>query len=318
LAGWFASGGAPVLAGRVFFVWLSVYNLFVVSVFWSALADRFSAEQGKRLFAFIAAGGSMGALAGPALAASLVVPTGPAPIALLSALMLELTVRCYRRLPVGQAAAGRGEALGGDAFNGLRLLFSNRYLAGVALYFLLHTLSSTFLYLEQARIIAASSADTGQRAQWFALVDLAVSCASLLLQLFVTSRLLKTLGLAAGLALLPLAGWLAFLACALWPGLPMLAAAQAMRRACDYAISRPSREVLFTVTSREAKYKAKSAIETVVYRGGDTASGWLFAAAASAGIGLWGLAWIMLPVSLCWAGLSVWLARWQARGQEAS
>ncbi|MDB5798085.1 MAG: transporter [Paucimonas sp.] len=327
-AAWFASGRAPVEAGRVFFVWLSVYNLFVVSMFWSALADRFSSEQGRRLFAFIAAGGTLGALAGPALAAGIALPGGPALMALLAALLLESCVHCYRRLARGAAAgalrpdldgapatAGRhgthGAGLGGTVLAGLGLLLRDRYLGAIALYFLLHTLASTFLYLEQSRLVASSSGDTAARAQLFALIDLAVSGTTLLLQLFVTSRLLRWFGVGVALALLPLVGWAAFALAASFPTLWVMAGAQAMRRACDYAIARPARELLFTVVSREAKYKVKSAIETVVYRGGDAASAWIFNLLAAAGAGFATLAWIMLPISLAWAGLSAWLARQQ-------
>ena len=316
---WFASAWAPLAAARVFFVWLSVYNLFVVSMFWSALADRFTPGQGKRLFAFITAGGSAGALAGPALTALLVNSLGPAGLALLGALLLEATVQCWRvligatRQHGGAAADAKAQSgLGGHVLNGLLLLVRDAYLAGIAVYFLLHTLASTFLYLEQARLIAAASLDTATRAQWFALVDLAVSCSSLLLQIFVSSALMRRFGLAPSLAVLPVLGWLALLACALLPSLGTLAVAQALRRSGDYALSRPAREVLFTVVSREAKYKAKGAMETVVYRAGDAASSWLFSALTAMGAGFLTLAWLMLPVSLAWTWLCAWLARRQA------
>jgi len=318
-----------VWVGRVFFVWISVFNLFVVSIFWSVLADRFSNAQGRRLFGFIAAGGTAGTFAGPALAATLVSTVGPVALTLGAALLLEAALRCFHGLhprATGSAAldagrgAGEGEGegdaarpLGGGVFAGLGLIVRSPYLLGLCGYLLLHTAASTFLYFEQGRIVADAFADTASRTRFFALVDLGVSTSTLLLQVFVTGRLMKRLGLGTALLLLPVASALAFVAVAWSPALLVLAGAQALRRACDYAIARPAREVLFTVVSREAKYKAKNAIETVVYRGGDAASGWLSSGLGALGIGFAGLAAIAIPLSAAWALLSLWLAREQER-----
>lgn len=318
-----------VWVGRVFFVWISVFNLFVVSIFWSVLADRFSNAQGRRLFGFIAAGGTAGTFAGPALAATLVSTVGPVALTLGAALLLEAALRCFHGLhprATGSAAldagrgAGEGEGegdaarpLGGGVFAGLGLIVRSPYLLGLCGYLLLHTAASTFLYFEQGRIVADAFADTASRTRFFALVDLGVSTSTLLLQVFVTGRLMKRLGLGTALLLLPVASALAFVVVAWSPALLVLAGAQALRRACDYAIARPAREVLFTVVSREAKYKAKNAIETVVYRGGDAASGWLSSGLGALGIGFAGLAAIAIPLSAAWALLSLWLAREQER-----
>ncbi|WP_283442140.1 NTP/NDP exchange transporter [Noviherbaspirillum suwonense] len=311
----FAAGVQELAVSRIFFVWISVYNLFVVSIFWSVLADRFSSAQGRRLFGFIAAGGTAGALAGPALAALLAQSAGVAWLAVLAALLLELALQCCRRLqreaPGQTSALKRDQALGGSVLAGVRLIMRDRYLLGIVGYLLLHSFASTFLYMEQGRIVAASLAGTAARTQLFATADLAVSCLSLLLQVAVTGQVLRRFGVVAGLVLLPLAGMAAFVAIALWPTLVVLVAAQGIRRAVDYALSRPAREVLFTVVSREAKYKAKSVIETVVYRGGDAASGWLAALAASAGIGFGGMAMLWLAPVAGWVALSAWLARRQ-------
>ena len=311
----FAAGVQELAVSRIFFVWISVYNLFVVSIFWSVLADHFSSAQGRRLFGFIAAGGTAGALAGPALAALLAASAGVAWLAVLAALLLELALQCCRRLqreaPGGDRAVNRAQALGGGVLAGVRLVLHERYLLGIVAYQLLHSFASTFLYMEQGRIVAASLADTAARTQLFATADLAVSCLSLLLQVAVTGNMLRRFGVVAGLALLPIAGMAAFAAIALWPTLLVLVAAQGARRAVDYALARPAREVLFTVVSREAKYKAKSVIETVVYRGGDAASGWLAALAASVGIGFGGIALLWLAPAAGWVALSAWLARRQ-------
>ena len=311
----FAAGVQELAVSRIFFVWISVYNLFVVSIFWSVVADRFSSEQGRRLFGFIAAGGTAGALAGPALAALLAGSAGVAWLTVLAALLLELALQCCRRLqreaPGSKASLGRDQALGGSVFAGVRLILRERYLLGIVAYLLLHSFASTFLYMEQGRIVAASLETTAARTQLFATADLAVSCLSILLQVAVTGHVLRRFGVVAGLALLPLAGMAAFGAIALWPTLVVLVVAQGLRRAVDYALSRPAREVLFTVVAREAKYKAKNVIETVVYRGGDAASGWLAALATTAGIGFGGVALIWLAPVAGWVALSAWLARRQ-------
>ncbi|VWX61829.1 MFS transporter [Burkholderiales bacterium 8X] len=320
-----ASGYQSVWVGRVFFVWISVFNLFVISIFWSVLADRFSNEQGRRLFGFIAAGGTAGTFAGPVLAAWLVGALGPVALTLAAALLLEAALRCFRGLfPRSDASAASGpliaggatataddRPIGGGVLAGLALIVRSPYLLGLCGYLLLHTAASTFLYFEQGRIVAGAFADTASRTRFFALVDLGVSSLTLLLQLAVTGRLLKRFGIAVALVLLPLASALAFAAVAVSPVVWVLAGAQALRRAVDYAIARPAREVLFTVVSREAKYKAKNAIETVVYRGGDAVSGWISAGLGALGVGFAGLAALAIPLAAIWALLSVWLARQQ-------
>jgi AAA family ATP:ADP antiporter len=327
----FATGTAEVAVSRIFFVWISVFNLFVISIFWSVIADNFKSGQGGRLFGFIAAGGTVGALAGPALAASLVVTFGVAVLTVLAALLLEVAVQCYRCLdrtgPNRGAAfdhqsgttsvthantpSGQDDGIGGGIFSGITLILQNRYLLGIVLYMLLHTFASTFLYFEQGRIVATTLSDTASRTQLFAIVDLAVSCLTIVLQLFVTGRFIHRFGVVAALVLLPAAGMLAVGSIALWPILLVLVIAQGFRRAVDYAIVRPGREILFTVVSREAKYKAKNVIETVVYRGGDAVSGWIFAGLSGIGVGFSGIALVFVPLTAFWTALAVWLGKRQ-------
>lgn len=330
----FATGVHEIIVARVFFVWISVFNLFVVSIFWSVMADHFSNEQGRRLFGFIAAGGTAGALAGPALTASLVEKFGPATLTLLAALLLELAVQCFLRLARTTAAAGapakpaqQQSAPGGrfsigvgeGMFAGVILILRDRYLLGIVFYLLLHTFASTFLYFEQGRIVADRLSDTASRTQFFALVDLAVSCVAIVLQTAVTGRFLHRFGVTSALVLLPVISLIAIAGIAIWPGLVVLAAAQGIRRAIDFAIVRPAREVLFTVVSRAAKYKAKSVIETVVYRGGDAVSGWIFAALTAAAIGFSGVAALFVPIAAFWTGLAVRLGDLQdKRAKQAA
>lgn len=303
--------------GRSFFVWVSVFNLFIVSIFWSVLDDCFSNEQGRRLFGFIAAGGTLGTVLGPLLAAAAVSVFGTMALALLAALLLELALRCFRGIypaPAGArdaAQLGRSQPLGGQVWAGLSLIARSPYLLGICAYLLAHTAASTFLYFEQGRIVSEALADTAARTRYFALVDFCVSALTLALQVLVTGVLMRKFGLVLCLALLPLVTLVAFGALAWAPTLAVLAGVQILRRALDYAIARPAREVLFTVISREEKYKAKNAIETLVYRGGDALSGWLSAALSALGVGLAGIALLAIPLSAVWCALCVWLGRRQ-------
>ncbi len=207
--------------------------------------------------------------------------------------------------------AGADAPLGGGALAGLSLIARSRYLQGLALHLLLLTVAATFLYMEQGRIVAAHFADTAGRTRYFALLDLAVSALTLLLQLAVTGRLMRRFGVVPALVALPASAALAFGLVALWPGVAALAVAQTLRRAAEYALARPAREVLWTVAGREAKYKAKSVVDTVVYRGGDAFAGWLAAGLAALGAGFAALALATVPLAAAWAALGVWLGRRQ-------
>lgn len=313
-----------VIVARAFFIWTSVFNLFVVSVFWSFMADIFSNAQARRLFGFIAAGGTAGALAGPALTTGLAVPLGPANLLLISAGLLSWAVVCIRRLgqwqarqPVSEAGAAGGpdsdQAMGGGMFAGIRLVFGSPYLLGIALLMVLYTTLSTFLYFQQAHIVRDSVASGAERTAVFAAIDLAVNGLTILLQVFVTARLVKTLGLAWTLALVPLLLCAGFVALALAPGLAVLVGVQVVRRAGNYAITRPAREMLYVVLDREQKYKAKNFNDTVIYRGGDAVSAWLYTGLRGLGLGLSGLAWVAVPLAALWAWVAWRLGRQQAR-----
>ncbi len=317
----------PVAVARAFFVWVSVFNLFVVSVFWSFMADLFRAEQGKRLFGFIAAGGTAGGLVGPGLTALLVVPLGPVSLLLVSALLLELAVRCIYLLlrepavrasgaPVAgpqRSGPARAEVIGGSIFAGATRVFRSPYLLGICLYILLYTSTSTFLYFEQAHIIAGAYQDPAERTRVFALIDLSVGAITLITQLFVTGRLVPWIGVGRAIGFVAVLTMLGFLVLGLAPVVPVLVAFQAIRRAANFAVSRPAREVLFTVVNPEQKYKCKNFIDTVVYRGGDAASAWVFAGLSAAGLGLSAIAFMAVPVALLWLGVALALGREQER-----
>jgi AAA family ATP:ADP antiporter len=308
------------IVARVFFVWISVFNLFAVSVFWSFMADLFTAEQGKRLFGFIAAGGTAGALAGPALTVWLSLPLGPANLLLVAALLLEAAILCARRLEA--AAAGPGSepgvpagpaGLGGGWLSGIAMVMRSPYLAGIALWVACLSVAGTFVYFQQANIVAAASDDPAVRTRIFAIIDLAVGVLTLVVQCFATGRLIERFGVGAAAGFLPLVFAAGFLALALSPALAVVIAFQAIQRAANFAISNPAREVLFTVLAREEKYKAKNVIDVVVFRGADAAGGWLFAALRALGMELRSISLAVIPLAAVWFAIALALGRAQER-----
>jgi ATP:ADP antiporter, AAA family len=301
---------------RVFFVWISVFNLFAVSVFWSFMADLYASEQGKRLFGFIAAGGSAGALLGPLIAVWLAEPIGRANLLLIAALLLEIAVMCAMRLESAAAALKDGNAasaptgprdsgLGGSWIAGLVMVLRSPYLAGIALWVALLSLAGTFLYFQQAHIVAALSDDPNRRTAIFAQIDLAVSLLTIITQFVITGKIIRHFGAGPAVAFLPLVFAMGFLALALTPMLWVVIAFQAAQRAANFAISNPARELLFTVVDREEKYKAKYVIDNVVFRGGDAASGWLFHALRGWGMELGAISLATVPVALGWMALAL-------------
>ena len=304
------SDSAAVWVGRVFFIWTSVFNLFVVSVFWALLVDLFSAEQGKRLFGFVAAGASLGAIVGSAVTAGLAALVSPA-LLLLAAALLEAAVFCVHRLArlssalsrpqsAGDTGEDRAEAerdleerrqeqrgaelpLGGGVLSGIVRALRQPYLLNVSLFLLLFSVTSTFLYFQQAAIISGSLGSRAAQTQFLATIDLVVNVLTLAIQLFLTGRIVRSLGVAATLLLLPGFSILGFAALAAVPALSTLVPFQALRRAGNFAITRPTREVLFTVLPREDRYKAKTFIDTVVYRLGDQVGALSYAGLAALG-----------------------------------
>ncbi|KYF62555.1 MFS transporter [Sorangium cellulosum] len=315
--------GAPrAEVGKVFYVWLSVFNLFAVSVFWGFMADLWRSEQGKRLFGFIAAGGSAGALAGSFITAAQARQIGTANLLLLSAALLELAVLCVGRLnrlagQLGDGAPGRDgsaaeERIGGGALRGVTLVLRSPYLLGICAQTLFLSVTATVLYFEQARIVSAQSMDPARRTAMFASIDLTVNVITILVQVLVTGRLMTRVGLGVALAVVPVVTGVGFAALAAQPTIWMIAAFQGLRRAIHYAVDRPAREILFTVVAREEKYKAKSFIDTVAFRGGDAASAWVLSGLSALGVKAAGLSLMMLPVAGGWVLLSRYLARRQA------
>jgi AAA family ATP:ADP antiporter len=321
------SGIAPARTAQAFFIWVSVFNLFVVSVFWSFMADLFRNEQARRLYGFISAGGSAGALAGPVITAMLAPAIGPVNLLSLSAVMLFAAVLCIYRLAAWSdryatdhpsATGNSGEAIGGSIFGGVTLALKSPYLLGICLYVVLGTLLGTFLYFHQANIVAVGVPSSGERTALFAKIDFAVNVLTFICQLFVVNRLIGRFGVGFALTLLPIIAVAGFFAIGLMPTLAVLVVFQVIRRAGEYAIARPAREILFTVLNREEKYKSKSFIDTVVFRGGDAASGWLFEGLRLLGLGFAGIAFVGMPIAVLWAGTGWLLGRSQDKLRNRS
>jgi len=289
-------GIAPVIVARVFFVWVSVFSLFAVAVFWSFMADLFTAEQGKRLFGFIGAGGTAGGLLGPVITIWLSVPLGPVNLLIAAAVLLELAVLCVYRL---ERAATRSvgahpepQRVGGSAFAALPELVRSPYLLGVAGWVSLLSFCATITYLEQANIVSANVHGAGAQTRVFASIDLAVGLLSLLTQIFGV----YVVGFAALFSA---------------PTLAVVVGLQVAQRWMNFAVANPARQVFFTVLNREEKYKAKNLIDVVVYRGSDALYSWVFDSLQALGLKLGGIALVALPLAAGWLVLSTALGRAQ-------
>jgi ATP:ADP antiporter, AAA family len=272
-----------VTLARSFYIWLSVFNMIAISLAWSVLADVFSAAQAKRSFALMAAGASLGGLLGPLLGALLVARLGHAGLLLLSALLLIASALSARQLqrwrdahPLAEdEAAQRSKPLGGNPFAGALEVFRSPYLLGIAAFVLLLASVSTFLYFEQARLVAATFPDPLRQTQVFGIIDGVVQTLAILSQLFITGRLAQKLGVGVLLVGVPVVVAAGFLWLAFAPVFAVLAVVMVARRAGEYAFVRPAREMLYTSLPATAKYKAKNFNDTVVYRGADAVSSWV-------------------------------------------
>jgi AAA family ATP:ADP antiporter len=307
---------ARLIVARVFFVWISVFVLFAVSVFWSFMADVYNSEQGKRLYGFIAAGGSAGALAGPAITIGLAGAIGAVNLLIVAALLLEAAVLCASRL---ESATHEDEKqpeappTGGGAIDGIMMVLRSPYIAGIMLWVSLMSVAATFLYFEQAAIVAAASDDPAVRTRIFAAVDLAVGLLTIAVQFFATGKLIERFGVGAALALLPLVFAAGFAVLAAAPVLAVVIAFQALQRTANFAISNPAREVLFTVVARDEKYKAKNVIDIVAVRGADAAGGWLFTGLRSLGMEVRSIPLVAIALAAVCLALAAALGRAQER-----
>ncbi|HKS86318.1 MAG TPA: MFS transporter [Pseudolabrys sp.] len=304
-----------VIVARVFFVWVSVFNLFAVAVFWSFMADLFTSEQGKRLFGFIGAGGTAGALLGPIITIWLSVPLGPVNLMIAAAIFLEVAIFCVYRLERAAAVhRGPGQTknnIGGSAFAAIPEVVRSPYMLGVAAWVALLSYAATIIYFEQANIVAAAVKTAGLQTRIFASIDLAVSILALITQLLLTGQLLKRIGTGVAAAALPAVYIIGFAVLAAMPTLIVVVTIQVVQRWMNFAIANPARQIFFTVVTREEKYKAKNLIDVVVYRGADAVSGWIFDSMQAFSLKLGTIALCSLPVVAGWFILSVGLGRAQ-------
>jgi AAA family ATP:ADP antiporter len=291
---------------RVFYVWTSVFALFVVTVFWGLVADCFDRAQAKRLFGFIAVGSSLGGIVGSSVTAFLAAQVPVFSLLLIACVPLEVASWCagilHRRFRTG-AVVLEGESerpLAGGAFSGIRAVFSSRYLMGIAGFLALMTFASTILYFQQAHLVGEAFEDRGVRRAFLAQIDLAVNVLTIVFQVYLTARVVKWLGVGLALAAVPAAVALGFVALGVFPTLATLVVVQVAYRAGRYGMTKPAREVLFTVLSREEKYKSKAFIDAAVYRAGDLVSGWLYAGFAAVGLSVGAIALVAAPVAAVW------------------
>ncbi|WP_219339622.1 NTP/NDP exchange transporter [Luteimonas salinisoli] len=327
----FAPGAVGERSGQVFYVWFSVFNLFVTMVFWALLADRFSSEQGKRFFALIAVGGTLGAIFGPWLASRLAEPLGTPNLLLVAALLLALAIatawllvwiRPDRRTGTAEAQLATPQAeeavrIGGSAWAGFRAVFSSPYLAGIAGFIVIMTVMATFIYFTRLQMVAAAVDDLDARTGLLGSIDMWTQIAVLALQVTLTGHIIKRFGLAFALAALPIATAIGFIGLAIYGSFVVLILLEATNRAVQRGLTRPARETLYTVVGREDKYKAKAFIDTFVYRAGDVIGAQTEGLLGRLGLALGGLVSVVLPLAVVWAALGIWLGRAQQRRTAA-
>ena len=304
------------LVNRAYYVWISVFSLYHLSVFWTFMSGLYDKAQAKRLFSIIAMGATAGALAGPAVAALFVTKIGNLNLLLIASVMLVTTIPIILRLEgltgseLGQADLqsnlASDQELSGNPFSGFRTFISNPYLLAIGLFILMYVVMNTFIYFELRKMLGEFDRET--RTQIWASIDLAVNLLTFFTAFFVTARLATRSGMPTTLALIPLfmvGGWIVV---ALSPVLAVLIGLQVARRAGNYAITRPGREMLFTAVDADTRFKAKPVIDIVVYRGGDVITAWLYTAlTATLGLGLAGVAGVAAVIAAIWAGTGVYL-----------
>ena len=300
------------LINKAFYVWLSLFSLFHISVFWSLMSDIFTKQQAPRLFGFIASGACIGTIAGSAVALALAKTIGTLNLMLAAATILVMIVPMVAVLrratqPRG-APTSEEQALSGNPFAGFREFVRNRYLLGIGIFIFFYTFIGSFAYFELKNLMAANDRDTNT-AIW-AGINLAVNSITIVTAWFATSRITASFGVGKTLALVPVLVAAALLLVFVNPVLAVMVAGWVVLKAGNYAITRPGREMLYTNVSREDRFKTKQVIDIVVYRGGDVLSGWAFAfLTTTIGLGMAPVAVIGAGVALVWAGVGLGLGR---------
>ena len=303
---------------RVFYVWASVFALFVVAVFWGFIVDLFRNQQGKRVFGFIAVGSSLGGIAGSFLTTQIASLVPVFILLLLAAVPLEVAAwlawLLHRRAGVGQTAlrVEEKEHVPGTAWSGIGLVLRSPYMGMIAGYIFLMTFASTVLYFQQAELVGLSFGDDrGASREFLAWIDFYTNILTILAQGFLAAHLIRWLGIGLSLAFLPALAFLGFLSLGTYPLLAVLVVLQVLYRTGRYAVARPAREVLYTVVGREERYKSKAFIDAAVYRGGDTVNGWVYAGLQALGLSVGAIALVAVPVMGVWVAIGLFLGRAQ-------
>jgi AAA family ATP:ADP antiporter len=302
--------------GRIFFVWISIFNLFVVSVFWSYMADIYTREQGRRLFGFITAGGSIGALIGGFATSMLVVKIGFQNLFPIAATMLLIAVFCIRHLQtfIDNDSTGAvalqptsAKSLGGNPFAGITHVFSSKYFTRIAFTSLMASLLGTALYMFMAQLVDQEIAGPDERTRFFSNINNWTNLFSLLGQMLVVKHVVSRFGIGISLTLLPIASIAGFAILALEPTLAIVAILTVARRALGFGFSKPTSDMLYSVVTREEKYKVKNFIDTAIYRGGDLAGTLAVGGLFAMGLGIAAISIVMIPYSAAWGVISYWL-----------
>lgn len=308
--------------GPAFWIFISVFSLFVPSVFWGFMADTFYSEQGKRLYGFIGVGGTLGGMFGSTLTSQLATRLGTPVLMLMSVVMLECGVQVIRRFPPSFRSETREResnkrAVGGTSLAGITHVLTSPYLLAICLFMLLFTIGTTVLYFQQAEIVGARYADRESRTAFLASIDFYVQLLTVIAQLFISGRVIKWIGVGMTLAILPLISIIGFSALGMYSSLGLFVAFTVTRRAGNYAFANPGREVLFSVISPEDKYKAKNFIDTFAYRSGDQIGAWSYSLLSGAGMAVSSIALIAAPMSAVWLLVALWLGRRHGQLQAA-
>ncbi len=305
----FSEGLFLKLLPIIFFIWLSVFNLFAISLFWSFMVDIYTNTQSKRLFGIISTGGSLGAIAGPLIASSLSKTFGIENLFLLTIIFLCMSLIALRRIMQLAPNQNSKQILKKfkdnrltkrTLFDGIKLVISSNYLKKLSLFIILYTCTSTILYFEQATIVEKTITNSIERIQYFSTVDLITNSLTIIGQFFLTSRIIKQFGLSVTLSLVPVVLGIGFIILSTKTTLSILMILIILLRVGNYTTLKPGREILFTVSNREEKYKAKNFIDTAVYRGGDAFSGWFFTILITMGMGLPSIAIVAVPIVFLW------------------
>ena len=309
------------LIDKSFYVWISVFSLFHISIFWSFMSDLFNKEQAGRLFGIIAVGASVGGLIGPAIPSFFSESLGTDNLMLIASVMLLLPIpiifylQALKSSDLGNTETNMNNsavAIGGNPFAGFKMFFSNPYLLAIGLFIFLYTGISSFVYFELKNLLADLS--RVERTAIWAQMDLAVNTLAILTGFFATSRIVNRFGMPATIAMVPVMIFVGLIVIAISPLMAVVVGLQVIRRAGNYAVTRPAREMLFTRVDRETRFKAKPVIDIVAYRGGDTLMAWLFTGLTQGlGLGLAAVAVVGAGIAALWALVGIYLGRWFER-----